>query len=150
MRVWRLVKAGQRKLDGEGARRYGGRYCSPGLAIVPFASEAGLAVLVRLRYLDGPAQACEDAFELGWTEIDAQAERVPEELDPAGRVAFVDAWAHEQRSLLAALRSAVLPEADVILMNAEHPQAALVAPLQVRSFSFADCLHRPPMLDRFA
>jgi hypothetical protein len=113
------------------------------LAIVPFASEAGLAVLVRLRYLDGPAQACEDAFELGWTEIDAQAERVPEELDPAGRVAFVDAWAHEQRSLLAALRSAVLPEADDSDECRSSPSGSCRA-LQVRSFSFADCLHRPP------
>jgi hypothetical protein len=40
----------------------------------------------------------------------------------------------------------VLPEADVILMNPVHPDAAGVKPLVTRRFSFADCLHVPPML----
>lgn len=54
-----------------------------------------------------------------------------------------------RRSLLAAVRSRVLPEADVVLMNPLHPAAASVPPLTSRPFSFADCLHVPPMLDGY-
>ena len=50
--------------------------------------------------------------------------------------------------MLAAVRSQVLPEADVVLMNPLHPNAARVRPLVTRPFSFAECLHTPPMLAR--
>jgi len=62
---------------------------------------------------------------------------------------WVTDWLHECRSLLAAVRSRVLPEADVALMNPLHPDAARVPPLVTRSFSFAECLHTPPMLARY-
>ena len=43
--------------------------------------------------------------------------------------------------MLAAVRSKVLPEADVVMMNPAHPDAARVPPLVTRPFSFAECLH---------
>jgi len=117
--------------------------------VVNFASEAGLAVLVALRYLPGdPAEASED-YVLGWTEIDAVPERVPDADEEIVR-AFVAGWLEERRSLLAAVRSQVLPEADVVLMNPLHPDAAWVPPLVMRPFSFAECLHTPPMLARYS
>jgi hypothetical protein len=61
----------------------------------------------------------------------------------------VTSWLDERRSLLAAVRSQVLPEADVVLMNPLHPDAAGVPPLVARPFSFAECLHTPPMLARY-
>ena len=59
-------------------------------------------------------------------------------------------WLPERRGLLAAVRSQVLPEADVVLMNPLHPEAARVRPLVTRPFSFAECLHTPPMLARYS
>jgi RES domain-containing protein len=150
MILWRLAKPGHDALDGEGAFRFGGRYCSPGHRIVHFASEAGLAVLVQMRYLSGPAAACDDPYELGWTRAEAVPERVPDGLDRPAIIATVDAWADSRRSLLMAVRSAVLPEADVVLMNRDHPAAALVPPLTVRPFRFSECLHRPPMLEHYS
>jgi hypothetical protein len=44
----------------------------------------------------------------------------------------------------------VLPEADVVLMNPLHPGASAVPPLVTRPFSFAECLHVPPMLARYS
>ena len=38
-----------------------------------------------------------------------------------------------------------LPEGDVLLFNPRHPGAAHVGALQTRPFSFAECLHAPPM-----
>ena len=149
MKVWRLTRPEHVALDGAGAARLGGRYSSPGLPLVNFASEPGLAVLVALRYVQATSQAFDDKFVLGWTTLRQKAERVPNDLSDDRKVAFVDAWAAERRSLIVAVQSAVLPEADVILMNPLHPEAADVAALTTRSFRFADCLHRPPMLDRY-
>ncbi len=58
-------------------------------------------------------------------------------------------WLTERRSLLAAVRSKVLPEADVVLMNPTHRDAPRVPPLATRPFSFAECLHTPPLKARY-
>jgi hypothetical protein len=87
---------------------------------------------------------------LGWIEIDAIPERVHDaDGDDAIRDRVTE-WLQERRSLLAAVRSRVLPEADVVLMNPLHPDAAGVPPLVTRPFSFAECLHTPPMLARYS
>ena len=86
---------------------------------------------------------------LGWTEIDATPERVPADGDEAIRD-WVAGWLEQRRSLLAAVQSQVLPEADVVLLNPLHPDAAQVPPLVTRPFSFAECLHAPPMLERYS
>ena len=146
MRLWRLVRPGHEALDGAGALRHGGRYTPPGVAVVPLASEAGLAVLVALRYhaADDP-----DDYRLGWVDVDAHPEQVPADADEPAVQQQVAAWLDERRSLLLAVRSRVLPEAQVVLLNPAHPDAARLSPLTTRPFRFADCLHEPPMLARF-
>ena len=148
MKLWRLTRAPFVALDGQGALLNGARYAPEGTRVVSLASEAGLAVLVALRYLPRDLVGIADDYVLGWTEVDAVPERVP---DPdEGRIrAFVGEWQASKRSLLAAVRSKVLPEADVVLLNPEHPDAARVPPLTTRPFDFAECLHTPPMLSRF-
>jgi RES domain-containing protein len=150
MRLWRLTRSGRTALDGAGTLKHGGRYSPPGVPVVNFASEAGLAVLVTLRYLPGnPADAPAD-YVLGWTEIDAIPERAGDADGDDVIRDWVTDWLEERRSLLAAVRSHVLPEADVVLMNPLHPDAAGVPPLVTRPFSFAECLHTPPMLARYS
>ena len=148
MKLWRLTRAPYVALDGQGALLNGARYAPEGVPVVSFASEAGLAVLVALRYQPRDLQDIPDDFVLGWTEVDAAPLRVPDP-DEAAIRAFVGEWLADQRSLLAAVRSKVLPEADVVLMNPAHPAARAVPPLTTRPFSFAECLHTPPMLARF-
>src|SRR5438477_5601063 len=150
MRLWRLTRAGRTALDGAGTSKHGGRYSPPGAPVVNFASEAGLAVLVALRYLPGNPADAPDDYALGWTEIDAIPERAPDADGDDAIRAWVTCWLEERRGLLAAVRSKVLPEADVVLMNPLHPDAALVPPLVTRPFSFAECLHTPPMLARYS
>lgn len=149
MKLWRLTRAPFVGLDGAGALAKGTRYAPPGHPVVSLASEAGLAVLVALRYLPPNPADQPDDLVLGWTEVDAVPERIAAGDDEAIR-AFVGDWLEQRASLLAAVGSKVLPEADVILMNPLHPDAALVPPLVTRPFSFADCLHRPPMLESYA
>lgn len=148
MKLWRLTRAPFVALDGKGAELHGARYAPPGQPVVSLASEAGLAVLVALRYQPQDLAQAPGDFVLGWTEVDAVPVRVPDPDENTIR-AFVGEWLETRRSLLAAVRSKVLPEADVVLLNPRHPDAASVCPLTCRPFSFADCLHRPPMLDRY-
>lgn len=148
MKLWRLTRAPFVALDGKGAELYGARYAPPGQPVVSLASEAGLAVLVALRYQPRDLQGIPDDFVLGWTEVDAVPERIPDPDEDAIR-SHVAEWLETRRSLLCAIRSKVLPEADVIYLNPRHKDAARVPPLATRPFSFAECLHRPPMLDRY-
>lgn len=76
MRPWRLTRSGHTALDGAGTMRHGGRYAPPGVPVVNLASEAGLAVLVALRYLPAGPVDMPDDYVLGWTEIDATPERI--------------------------------------------------------------------------
>jgi RES domain-containing protein len=150
MRLWRLTRIGHEALDGNGALERGGRYSPAGAPVVNFASEAGLAVLIALRYLPADPADVPDDYVLGWTEAEATPEKAPEiEADAAIRE-WVTGWLAERRSLLAAVRSQVLPEANVVLMNPLHPDADRVPPLVTRPFSFAECLHTPPMLGRYS
>jgi RES domain-containing protein len=148
MKLWRLTRAPYVALDGKGAELYGARYAPPGQPVVSLASEAGLAVLVALRYQPRDLAGVPDDFVLGWTEAHALPERVPDPDEETIR-SFVGEWLESRRSLLAAIRSKVLPEADVIYLNPAHPDAVRVPPLTCRPFSFADCLHTPPMLAQF-
>lgn len=148
MKLWRLTRAPFVALDGKGAELHGARYAPAGHPVVSLASEAGLAVLVALRYQPPGLVGIPDDFVLGWTEVDAEPERVPDPDEETIR-AFVGEWLQTKRSLICAIRSRVLPEADVIYLNPLHPGAAKVAPLTTRPFDFAECLHRPPMLNSF-
>ena len=149
MKLWRLTRAAHVALDGSGPQQHGVRYSSPGLPVVNFASEAGLAVLVAQRYLPEDRERWPKDFVLGWIEVEALPECIP---DLGGETAirdWVDQWLSSKRSLLASIPSRVLQEGDIVMMNPCHPDAVKIAPLNTRPFSFEDCLHRPPMLDRF-
>jgi len=148
LKLWRLTRAPFVALDGKGAELNGARYAPAGYPVVSLAAEAGLAVLVALRYLPRDLVGIPGDFVLGWTEVDCIPERVPDPDEETIR-AFIGEWLAEKRSLCAAIRSRVLPEADVIYLNPAHPDAASVPPLTTRPFSFAECLHTPPMLARY-
>lgn len=149
MKLWRLTRAPFVALDGKGAALHGARYAPPGVPVASLASEAGLAVLVALRYQPSDLQGIPDDFVLGWTEVSAQPLRIDDSGTEDAIRAQVGEWLAAGEHLLAAIRSKVLPEADVIYLNPRHAAAALVPPLETRPFSFAECLHRPPMLDAY-
>ncbi|MCJ2177917.1 RES family NAD+ phosphorylase [Novosphingobium album (ex Hu et al. 2023)] len=149
MKLWRLCRAGHVALDGGGSRQFGGRYTPAGSPVVNFASDAALAILIALRYQPRDLSGIVEDFVLGWTEIDAEPVRVPPGADEDEVRGFVREWLDEGQALLAAVPSRVLPEGEVVMMNVHHPDAGQVAPLVTRPFSFAQCLHTPPMADRY-
>jgi RES domain-containing protein len=150
VKLWRLTRLPFVALDGQGALLNGARYAPQGVPVVSLASEAALAVLITMRYLpDDPRQMLGD-YVLGWIEVDAVPERVPLGADDAAVRAYTGQWLTEKRSLLLAVPSRVLPEADVVLFNPQHKAAKQVQPLTYRAFDWAECLHYPPMLKAYS
>src|SRR6476661_8432146 len=103
MRLWRLTRTGQTALDGAGTIKHGGRYSPPGVPVVNFASEAGLAVLVALRYLPGDPAAAPDDYVLGGPEIEAPQDRAPANHTDQAIGGWVPRWVKDNPPLLVAV-----------------------------------------------
>jgi len=123
MKLWRLTRKPYLALDGLGPKQHGARWTSSGHAVVNFASEAALSVLVVLRYLPNDLKDIDQDYMLGFIEINIEAERLEYTVDPIIKKQRGDDWLLSGRSLFAAVTSAVLPEADVIMMNPLHADA---------------------------
>lgn len=126
--VWRIVKTryADRAFDGEGARRSGGRWNSPGRPVVYTAATISLAVLeifVHLKdreilssYSVIPARVkekhVEDLAELpaGWRSYPA-----PPELQMIG-----DEWLQSERSVVLRVPSVVVESESNYLINPLH------------------------------
>jgi RES domain-containing protein len=137
MRVYRLVKErwAATALDGSGAKAFGGRWNSPGTAIL-YASEsialAALELLVHLRRahvlgsyrlftLNIPDASLSrlDASDL---PLDWRADRLPVSTARLG-----DGWAASGRSLALLVPSVIIPREHNLLISPAHPDFAAIA-----------------------
>jgi RES domain-containing protein len=132
IRAFRLCKTRHMAaaFTGEGARLYGGRWNSPGKAVVYTSSSLSLATLEVLVHLEDP-----EVFGklFSWVLLEIPSEMLetlnPETL-PAGwndsessRIsrAIGDAWLGSMRSAVLAVPSVVTPGEWNYLLNPAHP-----------------------------
>ena len=141
--VWRLVapEFAATAFDGEGARRLGGRWNSPGTRVVYTAQTAVLSVLETLVHLQAlPALDDYALFEATLDDgfITDVAEFLPPgaALVPALQRAAGDRWVAERSSLALRVPSAVLGVESNFLLNPVHPDCAAVAVGAPRPFRF--------------
>jgi RES domain-containing protein len=128
--AWRITKQKHAKsaFSGEGARIYGGRWNSPGTAMIYTAQSQALAVLEMLIHLDSPELL--KRYSLFEVEMDLL---YVAELDlsnlprnwranptPAGVRALGDDWVASRRSVALRVPSALVPE-STFLLNPQHP-----------------------------
>jgi RES domain-containing protein len=145
MRAWRISRAPHRALDGEGARRIGGRWNSPGVAVVFAATHLSLAALEYLVHIDID-EVPDDLLALGLEVPEDAGERhlTAENLPANWQMmlhseecrAIGDAWAKAQESLLLRVPSIIIPEEDNLIVNPAHPRAADVRIVNERPFSY--------------
>lgn len=129
--AWRLVKSrlASRSLDGEGARRHGGRFSSPGTRVIYASESLALATLEVMAHLgDAGALASYSYFRIrfdpklldrlerrelpaGWRDYPA----------PAALRTIGDRWVAQGRSLALAVPSAIVPLEMNYLINPAHP-----------------------------
>lgn len=127
-RGWRLVSLPQEiaAFDGEGARRYGGRWNSAGVPMVYASEHESLAVLeVRVHIaMSGVYKSFSFDFDEGLMRTlpvqqlpkDWQREPPPVSLQRLG-----DQWVKAGDSLILAVPSAIVPNELNLLLNPRHP-----------------------------
>lgn len=135
MLAWRLCREPFADLTGEGARRYGGRWNTPGRPLVYAASGAALAVLEVRVHLDLPPELLPDDYVLLAIDLGDMA---VEELTrlPADPAAFGDTWLAGQRTPVLRVPSVIVPESPNTLLNPAHPAAGQVRIVGRRRFAF--------------
>lgn len=144
--AWRIVKTRHvaEAFDGEGARRFGGRWSSPGTAVVYTASSQSLAALELLVHLQ--ASQILDSYsvipvtfeehlievaELGALPADWRQSPVPITVQAIG-----DQWVEEQRSVVLRVPSVIIPVERNFLLNPAHRDFAVVTVGAASSFQF--------------
>lgn len=145
--VYRLVRAkhAAHAFDGEGARRYGGRWNPPGVAMVYTARHLSLAVLELFVHLE-PEVAPEDLVILAahlprsWRIPRLQVAELPSNWRAVPALgALQDAgeqWVRKGKSAALAVPSAVVPAEQNILINPAHPAFSAIRLGKPQSFSF--------------
>jgi RES domain-containing protein len=131
-------------LDGEGARRYGGRWNLPGVAAVYLAESRALAALEIL------VHAPREALRLNWLVIELEipdsrielirTSSLPENwrAQPSSRAAqaFGASWLRSGTNLALQVPSVVIPEEKSLLLNPFHPLMSDLVPGAPLPFSF--------------
>jgi RES domain-containing protein len=140
--AWRLCRAPYTDLLGDGARRFGGRWNSPGWPVVYVASNPALAVLEARVHLDLPPELLPDGHVLATVDLgDLSVEDLSQM--PAAPRTLSDTWLQEQRTPVLRVPSAIVPESPNLLINPAHPAASTGRVLDARRFTFDPRLWRP-------
>jgi len=131
LRAWRIVKRkhARRAFSGEGARLYGGRWNSPGVALVYTAESQSLAALAMAVHLDSSdLLGSYVVFEVGIDEslvLSIDPSQLPRNwrADPPPKKAreIGDSWAKAGPSAVLQVPSATLPAERNFLLNPRHP-----------------------------
>jgi RES domain-containing protein len=143
MQVYRLAKQAYSVLDGEGARLYGGRWNSPGHAVVYTAGSRALALLELLVHTE--LDTMPSGMVLLTVEVPERI--VVEELRPLPRAwhrlpappachKAGDLWVASGRSAVLAVPSVVIHKEHNYLINPGHPDSRAIKVVKREPFSF--------------
>ena len=134
MRGYRLVKKrwSEQAFDGEGARRYGGRWNSKGKRCLYLASTASLALLEIMVHLDDYSLLADYTFyqmtipDTSLLELDSDSLADDWDADPApsSTAQIGDEWLGSLASTAIYAPSTIIPMETIILLNPAHPQYA--------------------------
>jgi RES domain-containing protein len=142
MLAWRLCREPFADLTGEGARRFGGRWNTPGRALIYAAASASLAVLEVRVHLDLPPELLPDDYVLMTIDLgDAEIEDVASLPDRPHDIG--DQWLRNAHTPVLRVPSLIVPESPNLLIN---PVLAAEAGIQIantRKFTFDPRLWLP-------
>lgn len=131
-------------LAGQGARRYGGRWNSRGIAVVYAAESLELALLEAIVHLDIdllPNDYWWLCLEIDDALIAAPPKRLPPGWDalppyqPAVQ-AIGDRWVRSAKNLAMRVPASVLPERFNVLINPAHPDMPSVREVERAKLNF--------------
>lgn len=143
--AWRIVKAAHAAaaMDGEGARRYGGRWNSPGTRIIYSSGTQALAVLESLVHLNPPVAFQFVVIPVGFDPALVETVALPDlpegwnrEPPQACTQHLGDRWVAEARSAVLGVPSALIPSEANYLLNPAHPNFKKIRVGKPITFSF--------------
>jgi RES domain-containing protein len=143
--VYRVCRRIHARVDGEGARRVGGRWNSPGRPVVYMARSVALAALENLVHMS------RQDYPVGYVVIaavipdhvlilDGRAVREAAGLGDAPPSALGDYWFDERLSAVLRVNSAVVSGEYNYLLNPQHLDFAQIAPQPPEPFRFDERL----------
>lgn len=129
MRIWRITTAAFDAFDGEGARRYGGRWTPKGVAVVYTSATLSLAALERFVHTDPDLEPPDlvavavdadsaipvQSLDRGALPADWRTYPAPESLAQLGAE-----WVTSAGTAILAVPSAVIPHERNYLLNPAH------------------------------
>ncbi len=138
MRVWRITRRAHAAPDGEGARRYGGRWNLPGTAVVYASGTLSLAVLEYLVHVDrdlAPADLVSivatippglrvDAVDLRHVPKSLKHWQAASDQEPLQRLG--SDWVRKRTSAVLRVPSALIPVECNYLLNPAHPDVTRI------------------------
>jgi RES domain-containing protein len=141
---WRIDKPRRNAFSGEGARRFGGRWNSPGVAVVYLSEHQSLAALEIFVHLQPLVpQDKYLAYFVEWDEAQMEvlsAKKLPLDwrVSPPGSATMRqgDQWVAEARSAVLAVPSAIVPAERNFLLNPAHPTFGQLRLHKPMSFAF--------------
>lgn len=134
--AWRLCRAPFAALDGEGARRLGGRWNSPGRPVVYLAEHPALALVEVLVHLDLAAEDLPDDYVMLRAEL--PDDPPPQQAVPgaAGPRETGDRWLAQRATPVLRVASVIVPQAANLLLDPLHPAAGLARVVSTEPFRF--------------
>jgi RES domain-containing protein len=141
MIVYRMTRSLHQELDGEGARQSGGRWNSPGTAVIYTSSTRALAALEYLVHID--VDEVPDDLVLISVEVPdtLPVNTVADDMRRRdGDRSAGDAWARGRKTIALGVPSRLIPEEWNYLINPRHIAAGEVRVVHVRDFVFDERL----------
>jgi len=148
--AWRITKRKHAKtaFSGSGARKYGGRWNSPGTAIVYTAETQSLAALEMMVHIEN-SDLLQAYVLIGITINEALIERLDQSQLPRNWRSAVpsmslraigDKWAADQTSVALRVPSALVPAENNFLLNPAHADFQKLVIADPIDFAFDDRL----------
>ena len=146
MRIWRICRArfADEAFSGQGARRFGGRWNTPGVPMVYSSSSLALAAMELFVHLE-PNQQPDDLVSIAalLPEGEPALRLEPTDLPPrwwtddfAPARAIGDNWIRENKSLAIEVPSVALRMEWNVLVNPLHPALAQIKIEKPQPFNF--------------
>jgi RES domain-containing protein len=143
--AWRLARAANANLAGEGAGLYGGRWSTPGHSMVYLAEHPALCVLEVRVHLDIPPELLPDDYVLMRVALPDEPPEAIADM-PYDPEAVGDAWLASGRTAVLQAPSAIVPSAVNLLLNPRHSRVTEAGTVDTIEFRFDPRLWRGAVL----
>ncbi|WP_247215208.1 RES family NAD+ phosphorylase [Synechococcus sp. C9] len=148
MQIWRITKTkyATSAFTGEGARQFGGRWNSQGIAVVYGSSSLSLAALEMFVHME-----ISDANYLSLVAISATIPETVEKTEitatmlpdnwrsfpaPSSLARLGDNWVRSNATVALIVPSVIIPQEKNILLNPNHPDFSQIQVHEAQPFSF--------------